>query len=146
MEARPDSEPPIPLAPGEAIAFTESRAKVLRFKAEAKAWGDLGVGTLRVVEGGKGGARVVFSAANGSRERVLLSGGAIGNLTPSPPAAAGAKPGGLSVSLLVVDAAGAAQMTLIKVKVGTQAQQDAIEAAIVAAKAKGKGGGGEAAA
>lgn len=131
---------PIPLYDGETIVFTESRAKLLKYKAEDKAWGDLGIGILRVVVGAAraGGvqmsSRIVFSSAVGVRERVLLTGAlapasAALSATPSPDP--NNKAGGLTVVASVPDLTNTScKPTRVMIKVRTQAQQDAVEKAI----------------
>ena len=54
VTAAPSDGPPVPLAPGKAIVHEEPRAKLLRFKPDAKAWANLNVATLSVVRGPPG--------------------------------------------------------------------------------------------
>lgn len=129
-------EPPIPLAEGEEITFTEARAKLQRWKPAESKWGDLGIGALRVVVKAGTSARLVFSAAVGVRERVLLSGALeakmliTSNASPDAGGGAGAKAGGLIVHVIVLESDGSAKVARCLLKVRLQSQQDAMEKAI----------------
>ena len=127
-------EPPVPLLPGETIALTEPRAKLLRWKTEDKSWADLGIATLRVTRGEEGArGRVVFSSATGTREKVVL---AAALYAGAPPPLRGAvtdptKAAGIAFQAMwAAPGASDPRITRFSVRVKTAAQEAAIEAAL----------------
>lgn len=147
LDTAGEDDTSIPMGPQDSITFTESTAK-LRKLADGK-WADLGVGVLRIVkDAGTGISRVVFSTpmgANVKRERVLMNSSVRAGVKVDKEAGSTGK--NFLVKLTPVtfmeyvkdasssDPAIAAgtkmpKMTIVMLTVKTEAQADAIVAAI----------------